>query len=175
MESGLLVVPVGNVDEGTLEFLRSALGHAFGRPCSLAPALPNPSYAFNKRRGQYLSSSILQELARVDLSQAWRVLGVADLDVYVPELNFVFGQARVGGRTAVIALPRLRQSFYGKEDDPALFRDRLIKEAVHELGHTLGLGHCPDPLCVMHFSNSLQDTDIKGRTFCASCRPRAAG
>ena len=79
------------------------------------------------------------------------------------------------GREAVIALPRLRQSFYGLPDDEKLFLARAVKEAVHELGHTYGLGHCPDARCVMHFSNSLRDTDFKSHRFCGACRARIPG
>lgn len=88
------------------------------------------------------------------------------------ELNFVFGLADRATARAIIALPRLRQSFYGLPDDIALFRERAIKEAVHELGHTFGLGHCRDRRCVMAFSNSLADTDRKGQEFCERCQAR---
>ena len=91
-------------------------------------------------------------------------LGVVDVDLYTPGLNFVFGQAQMGGPAAVIALPRLRQGFYGLPDDEALFHQRAVKEAVHELGH------CRNPRCVMSFSNSLHDVDRKERDFCPSCR-----
>jgi archaemetzincin len=103
---------------------------------------------------------------------AERVLGLTYVDCYVPGLNFIFGQAASGRREAFVALPRLCQSFYGLPEDPALFRQRAIKEVVHELGHTWGLSRCPDPRCVMHFSNSLHDTDVKGPGFCSQCRDR---
>jgi len=92
------------------------------------------------------------------------------VDLFAPGLNFVFGQAAVGGRICVVSLARLRPSFYGEEDDEDLLRLRAIKESVHELGHTFGLEHCPHRECVMHFSNCLEDTDIKGVFPCPSCR-----
>ena len=174
MEKMVYLVPIGEVDEDILTSLCQALEREFGKPSEVAPATPYPSYAYNARRQQYLSSSILRRIRGLDLPRVYRLLGVVDLDLYVPELNFVFGQASMKGKEAVIALPRLRQSFYGLPDDPALFRERAVKEAVHELGHTHGLGHCPDRLCVMHFSNSLQDTDLKGRSFCRNCQVRLA-
>ncbi|MFQ6038426.1 MAG: hypothetical protein ACE5LV_07400 [Candidatus Aminicenantales bacterium] len=90
--------------------------------------------------------------------------------MYVPQLNFVFGEAELEGHFDVISLIRLRQSFYGLPENRGLFLERAVKEAVHELGHTFGLRHCPDPRCVMHFSNSLLDTDRKEASFCTRCR-----
>ncbi len=167
-------MPVGEVNEDILTFLCQALEREFAKPCEVAAAMPHPAYAYNERRQQYLASSILRRIGGLDLPNAYRLLGVVDLDLYVPELNFVFGQASMKGQEAVIALHRLRQSFYGLPDQPSLFQERAVKEAVHELGHTHGLGHCPDPLCVMHFSNSLRDTDIKGRSFCRNCLAKLA-
>lgn len=100
------------------------------------------------------------------------MLGLVEADLFAPGLNFVFGEADIAGNRAVIALPRLRQEFYGLPSDDRLFRERTIKEAVHEMGHTYGLGHCPNPICVMHFSNSLYDTDLKRWKFCAACKVR---
>ncbi len=167
----IALVPVGQVDEAILTAISQGLWEVFGRDCMIAAALPHPDYAHDPRRGQYLADDILAQLSRLDLD-AERWLGVADLDLYTPGLNFVFGQARMGGPAALIALPRLRQGFYGLPDDEALFHQRAIKEAVHELGHTYGLSHCRSPRCVMCFSNSLRDVDKKGRGFCSSCRKR---
>jgi archaemetzincin len=99
-----------------------------------------------------------------------KILGIVDHDLYVPELNFVFGEA--GRKAAVISLTRLRQSFYLLTEDQNLFHQRVLTEAVHELGHTFGLGHCGNPKCVMFFSNSLMDTDRKGSEFCPACRDK---
>lgn len=172
MDRILYLVPIGEVEEDILTLLCHRLQDELRTPCDTVPPLPHPSYAYNRTRQQYLSSSILHHLRRLNLPRAHRVLGVTDLDLYVPDLNFVFGQATMRGKDAVIALPRLRQSFYGLPADPILFQERALKEAVHELGHTLGLAHCPDARCVMHFSNSLQDTDIKSHSFCPDCRAR---
>jgi len=101
-----------------------------------------------------------------------RVLGVVDVDIFAPGLNFVFGQADISGKRALISLQRLRQEFYGLPRDESVFGERVLKEAVHEVGHTYGLRHCPDPTCVMHFSNSLPDTDLKGCNLCLICQEK---
>src|ERR687888_389671 len=93
-----------------------------------------------------------------------------DFDAYSGRLNFVFGQAYADGRISAIYLPRLRQEFYGLKPDESLFYQRIVKEAVHELGHAFGLNHCKNIRCVMHFSNSLSDTDIKTSHFCNVCK-----
>ncbi len=119
-----------------------------------------PPHAYNPHRGQYLAKTFLEVCGK---KEGKVVLGVANVDLYAQGLNFVFGEAELGGRCAVISIYRLRS------EDRALFRARIQKEAVHEIGHVLGLRHCPNPLCVMHFSNSLHDTDIKAGWFCKRC------
>jgi archaemetzincin len=164
----IALVPIGQVDEAILTVIGQGLREAFGRVCVIAAPLPHPDYAHDRRRGQYLADVVLAQWGSLDLP-AERWLDVVDVDLYTPGLNFIFGQAQMGGPTAVIALPRLRQSFYGLPEDEALFHQRAVKEAVHELGHTYGLGHCRNPRCVMSFSNSLRDVDRKERDLCPSC------
>ena len=168
----IVLVPIGPLPAGQLEHLLAPLGATFGLPCRVVASMPVPRTAYDRSRGQYVGSTILAMLAQLPVPDAERVLGVIDADCYAAGLNFILGQASLQGRDAFIALPRLRQSFYGLPEDEALFRERALKEAVHELGHTYGLRHCPDPRCVMHFSNSLHDTDVKGSAFCARCRPQ---
>jgi hypothetical protein len=101
MEGTLYLVPVGRVEDAIVNHLCRGLEAAFGTPSVVAPALPQPSYAYSLKRDQYLATSILEQLTHVDLQNAFRILGVVDSDLYVPQLNFVFGQARLGGRAAL--------------------------------------------------------------------------
>ena len=166
---GIALVPIGPTSSELLNGLLAPLGEVFGLPCQIADSIPIPPDAYDQRRGQYVGSRVLAALARLDIPNAERVLGVIDADCYTPGLNFIFGQANINGCNAFIALPRLRPSFYSQLEDDALFGERVLKEAAHELGHTYGLGHCPDPTCAMHFSNSLYDTDLKNARFCRHC------
>ncbi|MEM1511835.1 MAG: archaemetzincin family Zn-dependent metalloprotease [Candidatus Jordarchaeales archaeon] len=124
-------------------------------------------FAYNHQRGQYNAEEILNELKR---RKGFRVLGVTQVDLYVPSLNFVFGLAEYGGNAALISTNRLRPEFYGEPHDEKKFFERMIKEAVHELGHTFFLKHCPRSYCVMHFSNSIYETDAKKKEFCHVCK-----
>ena len=168
----IVVVGVGKVDDRILEGLQESVGKILEKEVSIGQPLKFPDYAYNTRRKQYFSSAILLKLKEVERGIGDRVLGVVDLDLYVPSLNFVFGEADFENRMAIITLWRLRPEFYGLSEDVDRFEERVLKEAVHELGHTYGLGHCSNPLCVMHFSNSLLDTDIKKVTFCPQCEKR---
>ncbi len=169
MPRELLLVPIGAVETGLLDWLAKELESALGCAVRIGETVPLPESGYDPRRRQYRGEAILSLLQAVP-GPAERVLGLADVDCYAPGLNFIFGQAGFYRREAFVALPRLRQSFYGLPDDPSLFRQRVLKEAVHELGHTWGLVHCPDRHCVMHFSNTLHDTDVKGPDFCPRCR-----
>src|SRR5918995_4877405 len=138
---------------------------------STAAATTPPTYLYDRRRKQWISNRILDWLLQNNNpDDNTKVLAICDFDAYSGELNFVLGEAHLGGRVAAIYLPRLRQDFYVKKSDTnKLFEQRVIKEAVHELGHAFGLTHCENNKCVMHFSNSLQDTDFKDHKFCERC------
>jgi len=166
----IILIPVGMEKAERLSFLRSGVERILSVPCTIGKGIPLPEKAYSAKRAQYLSTLLLGELERVKGPRGAVVLGVADVDLYVPDLNFVFGQAQSGGRACVISLYRLRQERYGMPPDEQLFEKRALTEAVHELGHVLGLPHCTDAGCVMHFSNSLADTDRKGFNFCERCR-----
>lgn len=134
---------------------------------------------FDNQRNQWKSSDILEWLSynytklyykETRATTTTKILAICDFDAYSDKLNFVFGEAHLDGRICAIYLPRIRQEFYGLKPDKSLFYQRLVKEAVHELGHAFGLGHCGNIKCVMHFSNSLSDTDIKTSHLCNVCR-----
>ncbi len=167
-EVGVVLVAVGEIDRDVMDWLKKELAKVFHREVQIGKGLPEPDYAFHKRRKQYLSTAILNVILKeTEFAPYEKILGIVDHDLYVPQLNFVFGEAST--RAAVISLTRLRQSFYKLPDGQELFRKRVLTEAVHELGHTFGLGHCEDPQCVMFFSNSLMETDRKGFEFCLRC------
>jgi len=129
-----------------------------------------PVMAFDSFRNQYHSTRILVALEEnVRATGTEHLLGVVPLDLFVPGMNFVFGEARCPGRAALISTYRLKAK---ASDEPDLFESRVVKEAVHEIGHMLGLKHCPKPTCAMYFSERLADTDRKTDNFCSECEPK---
>jgi len=166
----IILLPIGNIDSATLEDLRRPLEEIFGQGTEIGKGIPLTPDTFNERRGQHLSTALLTRLPLPRPGD--RTLGVVDADAFASGLNFVFGEADILGRRAIISLARLRPEFYGLPADDNLFRERVRKEAVHELGHTYGVRHCPNATCVMHFSNRLRDTDVKGGQFCPTCQKK---
>ena len=162
------VLPAGTADRALLPPVARAIGRELGTSCSIAPDLLDLAFARHPERTQYHSTAIIDAIARTPGDDI--LLAVTDLDLYIPILTFVFGEAQLGGRCAVVSYHRLTQEFYGLEPDQGLLIERLIKESVHELGHTLGMTHCDDYECVMAASYSVEWIDMKGSALCGECR-----
>lgn len=154
-----------------LDELAAALARIFRVSCHVREEALAADFAFDPVRNQYHSTAILQRLAAL-AEEDTRLLGVTPLDLYVPVLTFVFGEAQLEGRCALVSLHRLRQQFYGLPPENDLLHQRLTKEAVHELGHTFGLRHCDDWRCVMASAHAVERLDVKTGEFCPACRLR---
>lgn len=168
------LIPLGNGESRApgldlLEWLAASLARTFRTPCRIRPETFDISFAMDERRHQYHSTAIIQKLERAADPDA-RILGVTSCDLYVPVLTFVFGEAQLDGNCAVVSAARLYDEFYGLPHREDLLRERLLKEAAHELGHTFGLRHCSDWRCVMASSHAVERLDIKTAEFCESCR-----
>lgn len=164
------LLPFGPAAAETLSELRAGLEREFAVPCEILAPEPEPAFAFNLTRQQYSSTEILAAMLKRNTPPKWRLLGVTPLDLYIPILTFVFGEAQLPGTCAVISSHRLRQEFYGLPVDPKLQHERLLKEAVHELGHTLNLSHCEDYQCAMAPSHGVEWIDLKSSRYCRDCR-----
>jgi archaemetzincin len=168
----LQILPLGNVDPELLEWLCYELEKGFRTDTEVLSPM-DPSFAYHPERKQYHSTEILEATSKRVTRSTWRMLAVTEVDLYVPILTFVFGEAMLGGRNALVSYHRLRQEFYGLGKDRDVLARRLLTEAVHELGHTMHLIHCADHRCVMSSSHAVEWIDIKESTFCSDCAERA--
>ena len=165
---------VGATPEAEREAFNAVRGRVeseFGiavREMELAPL----DFAYDRERGQYASIAVLEMLARACPPDAVKLLAVTERDLYIPVLTFVFGQAQLNGRVAVVSLARLRQEFYGLAPNREILLERTLKEALHETGHTFGLVHCADRHCAMSLSTNVRQIDSKRCEFCAPCGAR---
>ena len=144
------------------------LANTFRMECRVRPDRLDVAFARDSYRNQYHSTAILQAMQPLAAPGA-RLLAVTSLDLFVPVLTFVFGEAQLEGACAVVSLHRLREEFYGLPANGRMMQERLVKEAVHELGHTFGLRHCDDWRCVMTSSHAVERLDVKGAAFCGEC------
>lgn len=163
----ILLQSIGPVDPEVLTFLRLSLSTIW--PVEILPRVELPEIAYDRARRQFDGSRLLETLPMAEEA----VLGVTEVDAYVDGLNFIFGLAT--DKKALISLKRLRPEFYKLTENNDLFKSRILKEAMHELGHVFGLNHCPDRNCVMFFSNSILDTDFKDWRYCGQCEWNAFG
>lgn len=195
----ILILLFSEIKKEILDNLKKHLKNIFKRRVEILRKNLNLNFAFNPIREQYLASLILEELEKFkpssrslnrkfqrnflnwpfrpfklsllgkkNLDEKW--LAICDFDLYSEGLNFIFGEANIDSGISIISLTRLRQEFYGLPKNEKIFIERIKKEAVHELGHLFYLGHCENKKCVMHFSNSLADTDFKNSDFCQKCK-----
>ena len=166
----ILIFPIGEVDTAIVEFLMLSLPDNLNLACKVCDIAVSLDGTYDIARKQYHSTKLLEKLLAHRESDDTKLLGVTDVDLFMPPLSFVFGEAQFNNPAAVISIHRLQQQFYGLPEDEALLYDRCEKEAIHELGHCFGLIHCRDYRCVMYLSYSVEDIDLKSNSFCEKCR-----
>jgi archaemetzincin len=162
------LVGIGDgISVGALDTLSAALARELRESCKVRTEPIDPGFAYDPVRNQYHATALLRYLT----TQAGdaRLLGIASVDLYVPIFTFVYGEAQLAGSCALISEHRLRQTFYGLASDPELTAQRLLKESLHELGHTYGLRHCHDWSCPMASSTTIERLDLKNISYCLRC------
>lgn len=168
-QKNLLLISVGNPPPTLLRDVEEPLAtHVGVTVVSAKVQLQRPDYAFNKDRGQYHCNAIMRRLVTM-MEPGQMVMGLTDVDLFVPDSPFVFGEADRESKSAVVSLARLRQGAEGE-----MLRRRLQGEVVHQAGHLLGLSYCEDPRCVMFFAQTPQDCDRKQLSLCNLCRNELA-
>jgi archaemetzincin len=169
-EHTLVISPIGDldVDRELLEQVGKEVGRVFGYDTSIRPLIEEKDLWLDPIRKQYHSTPILETLAIISPPEAIKVLAITKVDLFIPILTHVYGEAQLGGKVCILSTYRFTEGLFlavGTES----FRYRIVKEAIHELGHTFNLRHCPDAVCVMHYCRSLKDVDRKSDQFCRYC------
>jgi archaemetzincin len=149
--------------------LVSGVADAFPNPIDAAAIPVDLKPCLEPSRQQHHATLVLAALLRHRPEAGAKLLGIVPVDLFIPVLTFVFGQAQLDGPSAVVSTYRLRSEFYGLPADEGLLVERAIKECVHELGHAFGLVHCRHYRCVMHASTAVDEVDVKGATLCGAC------
>ena len=174
----ILIIPIGYIEEWLVEEVAdfvSSYYSKYGIKAEVNGRLSEGDFlhAYHPFRRQFWGSAFLLRLSEVGKrAGALATVGITRGDLYEEGLNFVFGVASQRLAAAVVSIKRLRPEFYGEPKDEALLLERTVKEVMHELGHVFGLPHCPNVRCVMHFSNSIYDTDVKLPYYCPDCEKK---
>ena len=162
----------GARDNQMIEQVRTEVERIFDTPARVWSGPERPADSFDPARGQHSSTRVLRWLVGMRPADADKILAITDVDLFIPILTFVFGEAQLDGVAAVVSTARLVRNPDGTPTDRRLLTARLVKECVHELGHTFGLVHCADRRCVMARSPALPDIDVKRGDLCRECRLR---
>lgn len=163
----ILICPIGDFSPELLDTVGRKIRDVFGMDTSTQPILESIEFAWDADRGQYHSTPILDRLAAKAPPNAAKVAALCRVDLFIPILTYVFGEAQLDGRTCIVSSYRLSDT---RTESEECLIDRTAKEVVHELGHTFNLRHCPDPLCLMHYCRSESDVDHKSDQFCRYCK-----
>ncbi len=166
------LVAIGSVVPSTLAHLREDLAGILACPVWIATFHVDPKPFFDPRRRQYGAHSILERLLQPPPEENVHRIGITELDLFLPVFTHVFGAAQLGGPVGVASQYRLRPEFEGDFPDQIRLKQRLLKEVLHELGHTLALVHCKVPWCAMGASRLPEHVDLKDSSFCNPCADR---
>lgn len=148
----------------------------FGAPVSLRQVAFDLDLAYDSSRNQTNSTALLAQILNESNGSPGKRIAVVDVDLFIPILTFVFGEAQLSGSAAIVSTHRLANQFYGLTRNDDLMIQRLQKEIVHELGHTFGLYHCHHHFeCVMRASTYVEEIDLKGIRPCSSCADALIG
>jgi archaemetzincin len=166
------IVPIGEVEETLVLFLKKSLSKTFNIETRIRHCHFDLSHVYDPVRNQYNSSGLLLQLISDPPPETLKILGITELDLFIPIFTFLFGEAQLNGVAALVSTHRLHNQFYGIPENKELLKHRLLKEAIHELGHTFGLIHCFTLKCVMKSSTYVEEIDQKSLDFCRLCEQK---
>lgn len=166
-EHRIVIFPMGALETELLKRIRQEICQTFSYQTELIPLPKDLSFALDPDRNQYHSTLILEKLASLAPRHAIKALGIVEVDLFIPILTHVYGEAQVGGRACIVSTYRLRE---GLSPITEIYCNRVAKEAFHELGHAFNLRHCKDQTCIMHYCRTVKDVDRKSDRMCRYCK-----
>ncbi len=167
-QDNIIIAPIGNLEAKLMDRVAKEVHRFFGYRTDIQPLLTNVDFAFASNRRQYYSTPILERLSDLAPPHTIKILAVTGVDLFIPILTHVYGEAQLGGKSCIISTSRLAEGLGLGVWEP--FSRRVVKEAIHELGHTFNLRHCNDRSCGMHYCRTIEDVDRKSGQFCRYCR-----
>lgn len=172
MAQTITLITFDQFGKSFLEQLKEAVGEEFNVNVTIKEAYLDLSLFFDPTRRQYNGNKLLPAVDEIGGNNGGKNLGLFTVDLFIPILTFIFGQAYLGGKTGIASLFRLGNERYGLEANEGIKLERFIKVVIHELGHAFGLIHCTVSTCVMRPGTYVEDLDQKGRSFCPDCREK---
>ncbi len=166
----ITLISFGHFEKELLDRLAQAVTHEFQFPVKIREGHLDLSDYFEPTRRQYNGNKLLQDINTSYTFDSFKTLGIFNVDLFIPILTYIFGQAYLNGRAGIVSIFRLYNERYGIEMDKKILIERLTKEVIHELGHTFGLIHCHTPTCVMRSSTYVEDLDQKDAALCTKCK-----
>ena len=166
----IILISFGNFDQDMLDNAAGNTGHEFNIPVRIRDGNIDLSEFYDPSRRQYNGTTLLKKIDSDFAADQTKTIAMFKVDLFIPILTYIFGQAYLNGRSGIVSVYRLTNERYGLKPDSKLLTDRFRKEVIHELGHMFGLIHCSDPVCVMRSSTYVEDIDQKSQSFCLRCR-----
>lgn len=171
---GILIIDHGNFEKDLLASVAASISSEYHVPVSIKESHTDLSEFYDPMRRQYNGNEIMKELDSWSSLNHLKNIGLFRVDLFIPILTYIFGQAALNGNIGVASLYRLRNEQYGMKRDDDLLLERFQKVIIHELGHMFGLVHCHFPPCVMRSSTYVEDIDQKSPHLCNNCRKEIA-
>ena len=165
----ILISPIGELSGELINGIAAEIERVFGYSTAVDCVLQDLSFALDQKRNQYHSTMILEQLAACSPHRAIRIIAIAQVDLFIPILTHVYGEAQLGGTACVVSTFRLNEGRSGMNISQK-YIERIVKEAIHELGHTFKLRHCPEEACIMHYCRNEEDVDRKSNELCRYCK-----
>lgn len=168
-KNSIIISPIGDLPDKLMRRIGCEIERIFEHETEVIPLMQERDLPVDAVRGQVHSTAVLETISSLAPSHALKVLAVTRADLFIPILTYVFGEAQLGGKSCILSTHRLIEPPWPTTAEQGLYC-RVAKEAVHELGHTFNLRHCPEHHCIMHYCRSLRDVDRKSNDLCRYCK-----